>query len=315
MAELTPLFMDISGAYSGDELGLPNRDVMGEGVLAAADLAVSGGSGNSVNVAAGACWVLGDTNPARQPCYRCYNDAVVNKGISPDAAQPRRVLVVAQIVDEAFSGSGRLWRIDAIHGTPAAAPVVPATPASALPLANILVPAAAASSAAYTITDLRQRASVDALQGIRCRLHKSAAQSTANGAATGITFDVEDVDTDSMHDAVNPTRVTARTPGLYLAIGTVLFDGVSATGARAAWVRANGVAAGTPTAPGPSPGQHAAAPGGAATIMQALVLARLVVGDYLELMALQSSGGALNVFASEATLGSYTSLDVVRIGP
>lgn len=315
MAELTPLFMDINGVYSGDELGLPLRDLIGEGILGATDLAVAAGAGNSVDIAAGSCYVTGDTNTTRQPTYRCLNDAVVNKGISPDGANPRRVLVVAQITDEAFAGTGRKWEIVTIHGTPAAAPVVPAVPASAIPLAEILVPAAAASSGVYTITDRRQRATVDALSRIRCKLHKSANQSTENGAGTPITFDVEDVDTDNMHDAVDTTRVTARTPGLYLAIGTMLYDGVSAAGARAAFIRANGVPGSVPTAPGPVVVQHVPAPGGATTILQAIGYARMVAGDYLELLALQTSGGALNVFASEGTFGTYTTFDVLRIGP
>jgi hypothetical protein len=160
MAEQTPLYMDISNVYSGDELGLPWRDIIGEGIVAAGDLAVSAGTGNSVNVAAGACWVTGDTNPALQPTYRCYNDAVVNKGINPDPSNPRYVQVIAQITDQGFAGSGRNWQIVTTHGTPAASPTVPATPASAFPLANILVPANAASSAGYTITDLRTRATI-----------------------------------------------------------------------------------------------------------------------------------------------------------
>lgn len=160
MAEQTPLYMDISNVYSGDELGLPWRDIMGEGIVGTGDLAVTAGTGNSVNVAAGACWVTGDTNPALQPTYRCYNDAVVNKGINPDPSNPRYVQVIAQITDQGFAGSGRNWQVVATHGTPAASPAVPATPASALPLANILVPTNAASSAAYTITDLRSRASI-----------------------------------------------------------------------------------------------------------------------------------------------------------
>lgn len=161
-----PLFMDVNNAYSGDELGLPHRDFIGEGVVGSGDLVVSAGAGNSVNIAAGSAWVLGDTNTALQPNYRVYNDAVVNLGISPDPTNPRRVLVGAQITDQGFAGSGRLWALSAIHGTPAGSPVVPATPASFLPLANVLVPAAAASSAAYTITDLRSRAVIGAGQAI-----------------------------------------------------------------------------------------------------------------------------------------------------
>lgn len=161
-----PLYMDVNNAYSGDELGLPNRDMIGEGIIGATDLAVTAGAGNSVNIAAGSAWVLGDTNPALQPNYRVYNDAVVNLGVSPDPTNPRRVLVGAAITDQAFAGSGRLWALQAIHGTPAASPVVPATPASFLPLADVLVPAAAASSAAYTFTDLRSRARVGGGQAL-----------------------------------------------------------------------------------------------------------------------------------------------------
>lgn len=161
MAERNPpLYMDVADVYSGDELGLPYRDIIGEGVVGAASLAVSAGTGNTINVAAGPAWVLGDTDPNFQPCYRVYNDAVVNRGINPDPANPRKVLVVAQITDQPFAGVGRLWAITAIHGTPAAAPAEPALPASALPLALIDVPANAASSAAYTITDRRVTAKV-----------------------------------------------------------------------------------------------------------------------------------------------------------
>lgn len=164
MAELTPLYMDIDGVYSGDELGLPWRDVVGEGIAGSGSLGsalqVSAGSGNSVNIGAGYCWIVGDTDSVRQPTYRCINDAVVNRGITPDGSNPRRVLVVAQITDEAFAGTGRKWEILAIHGTPAASPVVPAVPASAIPLAEILVPAGAASSAGYTITDRRAFAKI-----------------------------------------------------------------------------------------------------------------------------------------------------------
>lgn len=158
-----PLYMDVSNAYSGDELGIPWRDVIGEGVVVdtvGTALAVSAGAGNTVNVAAGAAWIAGDTNPDLQPIYRVFNDAVVNLGITPDPAQPRIVRIVAQIVDQAFAGVGRSWSLQAIHGAAAASPAAPAIPASAVSLAVITVPAAAASSAAYTITNTRPAATL-----------------------------------------------------------------------------------------------------------------------------------------------------------
>lgn len=165
MAENTPLYETISNVYNGPALGVPNRDLFGQGIVGASDLAVSAHVGaNSVDVAAGVCWVVGDTDPLRQPTYRCFNDAIVNLGISPDPTNPRQVRVVAQVNDADFVGGTRNWQLVAIHGTPAASPAIPAEPASAFTLATILVPAAAASSAAYTITDARARAQIGAGQ-------------------------------------------------------------------------------------------------------------------------------------------------------
>lgn len=163
MTELTPLFMDLSSVYSGDELGLPYRDLIGEGIVGVNDLKVSqrgAGANLSVDVAAGACWVLGDTNVAAQPCYRCRNDAIVNLGITPDPTNPRKVLVVAQITDETFSGTGRQWRLVAIHGTPAASPAEPALPVSALPLGLIDVTTGDIDITNAQVTDRRARAAV-----------------------------------------------------------------------------------------------------------------------------------------------------------
>lgn len=291
MAEQTPLYMDISNAYSGDELGLPWRDILGEGIIAAGDLAVTAGAGNSVNIAAGACFVLGDTTPARQPNYRCYNDAVVNKGITPDPANPRRVLVVAQIVDEAFAGTGRLWRIDTIHGTPAAAPVVPATPASAIPLANVLVPAAAASSATYTITDLRARATIGAGGALlpsssalpAAHVYSTVDTSVATGTFTVIPFANERYDYGGFHDnAVNNTRLTVPEDGIYRVGGGFRWDTTAPTNG-AMIIRHNG--ADVTSQPNSSIGWRETL-----TIDWAAL-----TGEYFELFAYHESGAARTV--------------------
>lgn len=165
MAELTPLFMDIDSVYSGDELGLPYRDIVGEGVvdLAGGHLLVTEKAGTpdlSVDVAAGAAWIAGDTNTDAQPTYRVRNDATVNKGISPDPSNPRKVIIIAQITDETFSGTGRTWEIQALHGTPAASPAEPAVPDSAVKLAVIDVAAAATEVVDADITDSRVAAAI-----------------------------------------------------------------------------------------------------------------------------------------------------------
>lgn len=164
MAEVTPpLFMDVSDVYSGDEFGLPYRDLLSEGVVAVGDLAVSqraAGANLSVDIAKGTCWVLGDTNADRQPLYRCFNDAVKNIGISPDPSLPRKVLVVAKVTDATFTGSERKWELIAKHGTPAASPVEPTLDPSEFPLALIDVTAGDTDITNAQITDRRIRASV-----------------------------------------------------------------------------------------------------------------------------------------------------------
>jgi len=165
VAEVTPpLFQDVNNIYSGDEFGLPYRDIMGEGVVEAGDLAVTqrgAGANLSVDVAAGACWIKGDADLNAQPTYRCRNNSVVNLAITPDGANPRIVRVVAEVLDTTFDGSGsRLWRLRAIHGTPAGSPVAPALPSTAISLATIAVTAGDADIVNGQITDLRTRAVV-----------------------------------------------------------------------------------------------------------------------------------------------------------
>lgn len=163
MAELKPLYMDVDSVYSGDELGLPFRDIMGEGVVGTGDLITTqraAGANLSVDVSAGACWVKGDDNAAAQPTYRCRNDATVNLLITPDGSNPRNVIIIAEVIDQGFAGSGRLWQLRAVHGTPASSPVDPATPNNAIRLARVAVTAGDIDITNSQIIDLRTFASV-----------------------------------------------------------------------------------------------------------------------------------------------------------
>lgn len=74
--------------------------------------------------------------------------AAANQAVTVDATNPRWVLVSA----DKNSGATTVTL-----GTPAATPVLPATPTDDVVLAQVYVPAAAASSAAYTITDVAPR--------------------------------------------------------------------------------------------------------------------------------------------------------------
>jgi hypothetical protein len=194
MAEQTPLFVDTDGTYGADELGLPFRDLMGEGVVEDGDLAVSqhaAGANMQVDVAAGACWIKGDTDSNLQPTYRCYNDAVKSVTLdAADATNPRIDLIIAQVNDSAFTGSQKGFVIDKVTGTPAATPAEPALPDTAIKLAVIDVAANASSIVTADITDTRPRASVGAgvARGGAAAGHFDTPGATGAYAVTGLGF-------------------------------------------------------------------------------------------------------------------------------
>ncbi len=165
MAEVNPpLFLGVQQTYQAADLARPFQDILGEGVIGVSDLAVTqraAGANMSVDVAAGVAWVKGDT-ATDQPAYRVRNDAAVNLTVSTaNATNPRIDVVVAEVLDAAFTGSSNLWRLRVITGTAAASPAVPTIPATAMPLAQIAVAANATSVVTANISDLRQPASRD----------------------------------------------------------------------------------------------------------------------------------------------------------
>lgn len=122
-----------------------------------------------------------------------------------------------------------------------------------------------------------------------CIVRQTVAQSIPNTGGTAITFDTEDIDRDGMHSTVtNTSRLTAQTAGYYSAYGLAAYAS-NATGSRAAILSINGTgvaarAAFTAAITGVAIGNGV----GISTMVY------LNVGDYLELLARQDSGGALN---------------------
>lgn len=135
----------------------------GHGVVGSNDLTVTPGAGHSVDVAAGQAFVRG-TQTAGQGVYLLGNDATVNLLVAtPDATNPRIDLVQLRVTDD--SGGAGVGTLDVKTGVPAGSPSPPTPDENALVLAEVLVPASAPSSANYTITDRRTRAS--ALGGVQ----------------------------------------------------------------------------------------------------------------------------------------------------
>ena len=136
------------------------------------------------------------------------------------------------------------------------------------------------------------------------QLRQTTAQTAiANNSWTPITFDVEDLDTHNGHStASNTSRYTCQRAGKYRLNGAVAWAG-SASGQR--WTR--WAKNGTEIA-GSGLNQQATSAG------QAIAPARnlnvtLALNDYVELQALQSSGGALDTYVGVAYAQSAMSVE------
>lgn len=137
------------------------------------------------------------------------------------------------------------------------------------------------------------------------RVRSSGNQSITTATFTALTFDTEDFDIWDLHESVtHPTRLTipATLPGIWIVRATVTFA-ANATGMRAIEIRENG----SQVISGPS-ACFALASG--TTAIGVVTSFTFSAGDYVEALAYQDSGGALN-----ATFGSaLTFLEAVWQG-
>ena len=207
------------------------------GVVNYGELAVSAGSGNSVNVAAGECWV-GATEGSAQGLYYCYNDATVNLSITPNGSNPLIAIVTMSVNDQAYSGNPGVPNNTAgllvTQGTPSGSPAQPATPNNSLLLATILVPAGASSSSSYTITDTRVSSSANPA----ARMYASGSgTSISNNTNTAVTSMVKDFAVGSMTFSASTLIIPVK--GIYRVNWYVSFAALSATGMIAGTVRHN----------------------------------------------------------------------------
>lgn len=123
------------------------------------------------------------------------------------------------------------------------------------------------------------------------RVYHNAAQSVAHNTLVALAFNSERYDTDVIHDtATNNSRLVCKTAGLYSVKGCAAFA-ASATGIRQVNIRLNGATY--------LDGLTLPAAGAAdATMITVTTDYFLAANDYVELIAYQTSGGALNVTAS-----------------
>jgi hypothetical protein len=267
------------------------------GVVATTDLAVTAGSGNSVNVATGEVWIPG-SSASHMGAFYGYNDATVNLGITPNASNPLYAIITASVNDQAYTGNpgvtNNTWNLLVTQGTPAPSPSVPSTPSNSILLAQVLVPANAASSASYTITDKRVLANIGNSNGMPMRGNPAATLGagiiTAIPTGVGLTA----IDTSSsvylrggMLNATGANGLQVPVTGVYAVSGACTFN-TSGTGVFTVQINGNGSKVSSVQA-----NLGGAAPG--LGVPERHVL--LTAGTNLQLLASQTTGGTVNNYA------------------
>jgi hypothetical protein len=150
--------------------------------------------------------------------------------------------------------------------------------------------------------DIRASGSIRQSTALGARVYNSGAITLTTGTLTALTFDSERFDTDAIHStASNTSRLTCTTEGVYLISGTVRFAS-NATGNRRVLIRLGGS---TYLADNTQ-----AAVNGLATTITISTIYQLAATNYVELVALQSSGGDLAV---ESTASITPEFAMVRV--
>lgn len=121
---------------------------------------------------------------------------------------------------------------------------------------------------------------------------KSGSQSISDSTATAITWDQETFDTDAAHStSSNTSRFTVVTAGKYRVYCNIEWGGNS-SGVRNLGVRVNAVA--TELIQNNIGGMGGVA-SNTSQFIAGIVPASLIVGDYVEMYARQTSGGSLSI--------------------
>lgn len=115
-----------------------------------------------------------------------------------------------------------------------------------------------------------------------CRVYHNTTQSFSDNISAALTFNSERFDTDIIHDAGTPTRLTCKTAGKYFISGNITWASSPGNGA---WL---GIRFGGTT-------YIAFVSNPSETSVSISTLYDLDVDDYIELVALQNSGAQINV--------------------
>lgn len=150
-----------------------------------------------------------------------------------------------------------------------------------------------------------QKVTVDLLTPIIAQMRQTTLQSVNSSTFTALTFTTEDVDTAAGHStSSNTSRYVATVAGWYQVSGAVCFAN-NATGRRGSAWAVNGT-----TLNGSEALVQTAS--NIISVPSRTMLVQLGIGDYVELMGWQESGGALNTAVTTTQQSTMTVVLIYR---
>lgn len=126
------------------------------------------------------------------------------------------------------------------------------------------------------------------------RVYSSVALATVNNTSLPVPFNTARFNDNNLWVVGAPTRLTVQRAGLYLIGGSLEFAPNASGLIRQSWIRMNGSVNLTWQSDIPVSAIHA-------NRLSIDTLYRMAVADYVELIAFQDSGGALNVTAAPSS--------------
>lgn len=203
-----------------------------EGVsdVPAGELLVSqhaGAANLSVDVAAGEAIIDGD-DITDQGAYLARSTAIVNVALpAPPASNSRIDLVVLRVRDSTATGGAAAddgTTIEVIEGVAAGAPVAPAVPGTAIPLAQVVVAAGAVAITGANITDRRTQLNATTLQvGVQAEPMTTTQRDALTGGALFEGRIIDNTTTGRQQMRVGAAWVDVG-PGAQIAFGTYTGD-------------------------------------------------------------------------------------------
>lgn len=233
--------------------------------------------------------------------FRLHSDPTANAQIGSDYVLATASLAVARRYTDKFDSvaSRKAMRINAVIGSDGSPVTLPSNGVAWLEIAVGTQTFGCDFAATGNVTARRRLQSVafaresshsetcetcTGAADISVRVLNSSNVPVPNSSDIALTFDTERWDTNSIHDGVNPTRLTASTSGKYFIFGTAAFA-TNGTGSRTLKiVKAGG-----------SPAELArqTVPGAATnpTYLSVATHFDMEAGSYVELVANQDRGG------------------------